>query len=157
MLKMTGLWLIPISLFLLITGCGYNDGNGQILTDNRDEYLIKNRNQTNEYMDVQNTPDNNYKENLNPHMESAQTADERQDRKRAYNGLKEQTENYVEQTIQSKVLKIPGIRGADVELEGSTVRITVDTANGNDHIALANKIKENIRLLYNYHVMVSFK
>ncbi|WP_240689488.1 heavy-metal-associated domain-containing protein [Ammoniphilus sp. YIM 78166] len=143
-------WWLPILSALLLSACGnmpqagVDQNQSQTMSDNRTEYLIQNRTETNEYME--------------PGTASNSRMDTRVYDERVRAGLSGQAlqsaQYQVEQSIRDLVKGIPGVQDAEVDLLGTTVRIRVQAADGADRSKLEQKVQQQVRLLYNYNVQV---
>lgn len=137
------------ALILGLTACGYQQGqeNGQGTStqkvgDNRQEYMIKNRTDENDYLDM----------NTNPHMDT-RASDEKlkPDSRTAI----QKAEYDLEQSMRQKVLQLRGVQDAQVDVVGKTANIRFHPANGSNAPQLKREIKDMIQKLYAYQVNIT--
>ncbi len=150
MKSMSKSWWLPILSALILSACGnmpqagVNQQQPQTMTDNRTEYIIQNRIETNDYMKPGTTSDSRM---------DTRTYDERA--RAGMSGQALQGAQYqVERTIRDQVKGIPGVQDAEVDLLGTNVTIRVQAAKGADPTQLEQKVQQQVRLLYNYNVRV---
>jgi len=138
-----------ISMLVLgLTACaGYQEGsNGnrtsiEQIGDNRQEYLIKNRTDENDYLDM----------NTNPNMDT-RAMDERKMGTTA--DTHKSAKKTMEHTIQQRLLKINGVQTAEVTVKDEQISIRFQAKNGANTQELKKQIADTITKLYGLPTVV---
>lgn len=141
--------IIVSALILGLTACGYQQGeenrhgaSTQKIGDNRQEYMIKNRTDENEYLDM----------NTNPHMDT-RVSDEKL---KTDSGTAIQSAEYdLEQSMKQKILQLRGVQDAEVNVVGQQANIRFHPTTGSNAQQLEQQIKDVIQKLYAYQVNVT--
>ena len=139
---------LAVSMLILgLTACGYQEGNNGNKTsihqvgDNRQEYLIKNRTDENDYLDM----------NTDPHMDTRVT----DEKLLGSPQMNQQAENNMKKVIQQKVLQIQGVQSTVVSVNNNQIAIQFRAKDGANAQALKHQITDRIFKLYGSPVKVS--